>query len=132
MSENAPASPACCPDPRVRLAYERTYLACERTQMAWMRTALSFISFGFAIAKFFEWLREQHRGPETLLSPRTVGILMIVIGLLALVLADLQHRRAMKVMRRECPDLPRSIAGITAAFIAFLGILALLGAFLRQ
>ena len=118
-------------DSATRLAYERTYLAHERTQMGWVRTALAFISFGFAIAKFFEVLRETQRAREPLLDPRTLGILMIGGGLLALLLSDLQHRRAMKLMREQCPGLPRSLAGITAAFIALLGILALLGALMR-
>jgi putative membrane protein len=130
MGEITP--PSASPDPRVRLAYERTYLAIERTQMGWVRTALSLISFGFGIAKFFQWLREQHPGKEPLLAPRTVGILMIVIGLVALLLSDLQRRQAMKLIRKECPSLPGSLAGPVAGFIAVLGILALLGALFRQ
>ncbi|EDY18730.1 protein of unknown function DUF202 [Chthoniobacter flavus Ellin428] len=130
MSENATSSSSA--DPRVRLAYERTYLAFERTQMGWVRTALSFISFGFAIAKFFEWVREQHPANGPLLTPRAIGLLMIVCGLAALLLSELQHRRALKVIRKECPGLPPSLAGATAAFIAVLGILALLGVLLRQ
>ncbi len=131
MSENAASSAP--PDPRVRLAYERTYLAFERTQMGWIRTALSFISFGFAIAKFFEWARGQHPlAKEPLFAPRTIGILMIVIGLGALFLSDLQHRRAMKIIRKECPGLPPSLAGATAVFIALLGFFALVGVLLRQ
>jgi putative membrane protein len=125
-------APSAGPDPRVRLAYERTYLAIERTQMGWVRTALSLISFGFAIAKFFQYLHEQHPGKEPLLAPRTVGILMIVIGLVALLLADLQHRQAIRLIRKECPGLPYSLAGPVSVFIALLGILALLGALFRQ
>lgn len=131
MSEK-PAPSDASQDPRVRLAYERTYLAFERTQMAWVRTALSLITFGFTMTKFFEWLNEQHPAKETLLSPRAVGILMISSGLLALLLSDLQHRHAMKIIRRECPGLPRSLASAIAAFIALLGILALLSALLRS
>jgi putative membrane protein len=130
MSENT--APSASQDPRIRLAYERTYLACERTQMGWVRTALSFISFGFAIAKFFELLREQHPDKAPLLAPRTIGILMIVIGLLSLLLSDLQHRRSIKLIRKECPGLPPSLADATAAFVTLLGILALLGALFRR
>ena len=43
------------PDPRVQLAFERTFLAYERTRIAWVRTALALISFGFVIAKFFQY-----------------------------------------------------------------------------
>lgn len=119
-------------DTSTRLAYERTYLAHERTQMGWVRTALSLISFGFTIAKFFEFLREKQAERAPLLGPRAVGIIMIASGLVALALATVQHRRALKVLRERCPDLPPSVAGVMAAFIALLGILALLGAILRQ
>ena len=55
-------------DPRVQLAFERTFLVYERTQIAWVRTALSLISFGFVIAKFFQYLREKQGETATLMS----------------------------------------------------------------
>ena len=119
-------------DIATRLAYERTFLAHERTQMGWVRTALALISFGFTIAKFFQFLHEKQSEHAPLLGPSAVGILMIAVGLVALALASVQHRRAMSILRRRCPDLPPSLAGVTAAFIALLGILALLGAILRN
>ena len=114
-----------------RLAYHRTYLAQERTQMAWVRTALALISFGFAIAKFFVFLIEKDAEHAPLLDARTVGILMIAMGVVSLVVADLQHRRAMKSLREQCPGLPFSVAGITGSLLAALGVLALLGALFR-
>jgi uncharacterized membrane protein YidH (DUF202 family) len=33
-------------NPRVQLAFERTFLAYERTRIAWVGTALALISFG--------------------------------------------------------------------------------------
>ena len=118
-------------DPRVPLAFERTLLAYERTQIAWVRTALSLISFGFAIAKVFQMLRAE-KGPEaTLLTPRAVGLLMISIGLIGLMLAHLQQRRAVKALRQRCPGLPRPVAGMMSAMIALLGLLALISALIR-
>ena len=119
-------------DTATRLAYERTWLANQRTQMSWVRTALTLISFGFTIAKFFEYLHEKQGDKAPLLGARTVGIMMIAGGLVALALSDVQHRRAVKAIRARCPDLPPSLAGVTSAFIAFLGILALLGAIFRN
>jgi putative membrane protein len=118
-------------DPRVQLAFERTFLAYERTRIAWVRTALALISFGFAIAKVLQYLREQQGETATLISPRAVGLVMIGIGLLSLVLADRQERRALKVLRERCPELPTPIAGVIAVLIALLGVLALVGAILR-
>jgi len=118
-------------DPRVPLAYERTLLAYERTRIAWVRTALALISFGFAIAKFFAYIRAERGEAATLLTPRALGLIMILIGLSSLILANWQQRRAIKALRKRCPDLPPPVAGIASGMIALLGLLALIGALLR-
>ena len=130
---NAPqgAGAAVSLDTGTRLAYERTYLAHERTQMAWIRTALALISFGFTIAKVFELLREKAPAASPRLEPRTVGILMIGIGLVALVLSTIQHMQAVRRMQAACPDLPRSLSWVTASLIALLGLAALTSALIR-
>ena len=115
----------------MQLAYERTFLAYERTRIAWVRTALALISFGFAIAKFFQYLREKHGETATMFSPRVIGLVMITIGLVSLILAHLQERRALRSLRERCPELPIPISGMMAVLIALLGVLALLGAILR-
>jgi putative membrane protein len=132
MSEETPpneSQPSL--DDRERLAFERTFLAYERTQIAWVRTALALISFGFAIAKFFQYLRQTRGETATLLSPRIVGLLMILIGLAGLILANWQQRGAVKALRKRCPGLPPPVAGVMAWMIVFLGVLALTGALLR-
>ena len=115
----------------MQLAFERTFLAYERTRIAWVRTALSLISFGFVIAKFFQYLRERQGETATVLSPRAIGLVMITIGLVGLILANWQERRAVKALRERCPDLPTSVSGVMAALIALLGVMALIGALLR-
>jgi len=125
MDNEAIQQPAAAqPDPRVQLAF-------ERTRIAWVRTALSLISFGFVIAKFFQYLREKQSETATLMSPRAVGLVMITIGLVGLILANWQERRAMKALRARCPELPQSISGVMATLIALLGVLALISALLR-
>jgi putative membrane protein len=119
-------------DPRVRLACERTLLAYERTQIAWVQMALALISFGIAISTFFSYLREQQGESATVLSPRAVGITMIVIALISLILATWRQQRAVKLLRRRYPNLPEPIGGhVMAGMIAFLGILALVADLLR-
>jgi putative membrane protein len=123
--------PAAGLDTATKLAFERTYLAYERTQMAWVRTSLTLISFGFTIAKFFEFLHEKNQEHLPRMAPRSVGTLMIAIGLLALALASVQHHRAIRVLRKESPNLPASLAGVTAVLLALLGILAFVGTMVR-
>jgi putative membrane protein len=126
MTNEAAQKPSATqPDPRVQLAFERTFLAYERTRIAWVRTALALISFGFAIAKVIHYLREKQDETATLMSPRTVGLIMIVIGLVSLILANRQDRLAVKALRERCPELPTSVAGVMTVLIALLGVLAL-------
>jgi putative membrane protein len=117
-------------DTSTRLAVQRTRLASERTLMAWIRTCTSLITFGFTIFKFFQYLAtDKHR--ETVVSPWVVGMVMILIGLTGLMLAWIQHRQEMKALQAQVGATPYSIAGIMAAFIAGLGVLALVVVGLR-
>jgi uncharacterized membrane protein YidH (DUF202 family) len=67
------------------------------------------------------------------LSPRAIGLVIIIIGLglVGLILANWQERRALKALRERCPGLPRSISGVMAMLITLFGVLALIGALLR-
>jgi hypothetical protein len=56
---------------------------------------------------------------------------MITIGLVGLIVAHLQERRALKSLRERCPELPLPIPGVMVVLIAILGVLALAGASLR-
>jgi putative membrane protein len=119
-------------DTATRLAFDRTFQALERTQMAWVRTGLASITFGFGIAKFFQFLHDQQGERAPFLGGFTVGMLMIAIGLVGLLLANVQHRRALKALREECPGLPISVAGGMAVMIMVLGMLAFVGALVRH
>ena len=110
----------------------RTFLSHERTQMAWVRTSLALISFGFAIGKFFHYLQGSRSERLPLIGANCVGTLMIVIGLVALALASIQHVRAMKVLRAQCPGLPASLAWVITSLLALLGILALVVVWIRE
>src|SRR5262245_43026286 len=101
-----------------KLAIDRTRLAHERTLMAWVRTATSLISFGFTIYKFFQFLREgQAPAAEGMLGLRGFATLMIAIGLTALLLATVQHRRDRRALQEEFGPQPYSLAAFVAALI---------------
>jgi putative membrane protein len=115
------------------LAVDRTRLAHERTLMAWIRTAVSLISFGFAIFKFFQFLRESKpdQPPHSAFGPHLFAILMIGIGLAALALAWIQTRQELKILREQAGPMPYSLASVIAAMVAGLGIIALASVVLR-
>lgn len=119
------------PDASTRLAADRTRLALERTLMAWVRTCTSMIAFGFGIYQFMQYLSTKEQLRQPLISPQLFAILLIVAGLTALALAWLQHRQAMHVLRAEFGAMPYSIAGVMSAFIAGVGVIALVGVALR-
>ena len=112
-------------DASTRLALERTRLANERTLMAWIRTCTSLIAFGFTIFKFFQYLDTKEGVHRAVVSPWVVGVLMILVGLVGLTLAWIQHRQSMKALQAEAGPMPYSISAIMAAFIAVVGVVAL-------
>ena len=99
--------------------------------MAWIRTCTSLIAFGFTIYQFFQYLSTKEQLREPLVSPQLFGVLMILVGLTALVLAWIQHRQEIRALKTDFGPMPYSIAGIMAGFIAGLGLIALIGVTLR-
>ena len=128
MNAIAPPRPAL--DTGTTLAVERTRLAHERTLMAWVRTAVSLISFGFTIYKFFQFelSKQQFHG---VIGPRGFGMMMISIGLVALLLSAIEHRRSLQSMRVQYGHIPRSAAAVVAALVSIMGIVALVVVTLR-
>lgn len=114
------------------LGMERTMLAHERTLMAWVRTATSMISFGFTIYKVFEEMSKQSDAPDRILTPRIAGMLMISFGLLGLLMAQVQHYRAMKQLKKHFPQMQKSISSVLAILILLFGLTLFLGALFRQ
>jgi putative membrane protein len=114
-----------------KLAFDRTRLAYERTMMAWVRTATSLISFGFTIYKFFQYVRQDHP-VEGGLGPRAFALLMIGIGLTALVLATVEHRKHMQSLRSEYGTAAYSLSAFVALLVSGLGVIGLVTVLLRQ
>lgn len=130
MTEEPPVKPA--PD-QMKLALERTFLAYERTLMAWIRTSTSMITFGFALYKFFFYLHQGQplsRG-EQIFGARVYGLCIIGIGVLALVLATVQHRQQLKALEGHYPEAPLSLSLVIATFVGSLGVVAFTFAIFR-
>ena len=114
------------------LAFERTMLAHERTLMAWIRTAVSMISFGFTIYKFFQELSKTPEGQHQLFTPRIVGMIMILFGLLSLLLAQVQHQIAIRKLKQYYPATQRSVSSVLSVLVLMFGLALFLGALLKQ
>jgi putative membrane protein len=114
------------------LAFDRTLVAYERTMLSWIRTATSLITFGFSIYKFFQIEQGGGEPHSRLIGPREFALAMVSIGLASLMLATWEYRHNMRLLRAQYPGKPRSLALVVAAFIAVLGILALIAMIFRQ
>jgi putative membrane protein len=127
MSQEEASEPVS-PLDQVQMALERTYLAHERTLLAWVRTGTSLVTFGFTLYKFFQYLHEQNpqRHPPDILGARTLGLLMVAIGVITLALACWQHRQSTKRLRTQYPEVSFSPAYVLAGLMTVLGVFALI------
>ena len=98
--------------------------------MAWIRTALSLIGFGFGIGKLAAYLdaaglRTRFDVPH---SSLIFGASFIVVGILGLLAAIVQHARILKRLSR--PDFAynamRPIAMTVAALLMLIGLFGLI------
>ena len=104
------------PDVRFTLANERTFLA-------WLRTALAMIAGGVALEAFG---LDIHPGFRL-----AAAIVLIVAGMAAAALAWVSWMRTERALRKGAP-LPSSLlAMLVGATIVAVGVLVLLGIFLR-
>jgi putative membrane protein len=133
MTDPIPHDTKAPMDRNTRLSFERTFLAHERTLMAWVRTSSSLITFGFSIYKFFELERSGGKGfmRVQVIGPRDFSMMLIIIGVVALVLATIQHRRQVKMLKVDYDNAPASTAGLVAGLISAMGLLAIVAVFFR-
>lgn len=107
----------------------RVFFAAERTLLAWLRTGLTVMVVGFVVARFGLFLR--------LLSLETpgvrvdgglsavLGVLFVLAGSAAILVATLQHRRFIATLPASDmpPSYSRTFAIVASAMVGALGVL---------
>jgi putative membrane protein len=114
------------------LVFEQTALSHDTTLTAWLRTAISLMSFGFTIYEFFQESSATEAARYRLLTPRLVGLVMICFGLLSLLLAHIEHRKAIKKIRKSYPNLQKSGSALLSSLVLLFGVTLFLAALFRQ
>lgn len=114
----------------------RTHLANERTHLALLRTSLSLLSFGITINRFSIYLMEssehEHRlGISALQDAESMGIGMVLLGLLLLIWSLYRYRKVTRLITKmnfEPAGVAMTILTIgTILFGAFVSIRMILG-----
>ncbi len=103
--------------------------------MAVLRTGLSFISFGFTIYKFLQYVRESggDNSPIRANGPRYMGLTLIGIGLFVLAAGSWQHWSLLRELQRESDQkLPWSVSLAGSLLLGMLGLLAFLTLLVRM
>lgn len=131
MAAPTPDQPAPL-DRATQLAFERTRVSYERTMMSWIRTATSLITFGFSIYKFFQLDGLARPERARLIGPRGFALMLVSIGLVALLLASIEHRQSIRALGEQYDGSKRSLAVLVAALISILGLVALFAVIFRQ
>lgn len=122
------------PPTQVDLAIDRTYLAYERSLMAWLRTSLAMVTFGFTIIKaYFYLITSGNLIPSRhIMNPRTYGLFIIALGIIALLGGIWQHVSALKKLRTHTDRIPPSMALGPALSFAVLAIAAMVFSFIEK
>ena len=120
-------------DLREAAALVRTAFSSEQTLMSWIRTCLSMFSFGFSITQFFRYLEQRQQVAQLSAGPRLLGLSLVGVGILALLLALLEHVLRIKRMKEQGlpPDAVSFLPFGSAIALLVIGVLALLSILLN-
>ncbi len=111
---------------------QREHQANERTFLAWMRTSIALIGFGFAIARFGLFLHEletrlneQDMPTHSFISSQSLGVGLVIIGIIFIVLAVWRYNQAFWQIERGDYRPSRLLVWVTAGIVIFLGLLSI-------
>ncbi|MDX2211833.1 MAG: DUF202 domain-containing protein [Oculatellaceae cyanobacterium bins.114] len=111
---------------------QREHQANERTFLAWLRTAIALIGFGLAIARFGLFLgqlqaslTQQPALPHPFWNSETLGISLILVGVVAIALGAWRYNQAFWQIERGDYRPNRVAIWVMTAVVMILGMLSI-------
>jgi putative membrane protein len=111
---------------------QREHQANERTFLAWLRTSIALIGFGFAIARFGLFLHQlqldliqQPSQNHSLLNSESLGVTLVVFGIVIIALAAWQYNRVYRQIERGDYRPNRWLVGMVTVVVIVIGVLSL-------
>lgn len=111
---------------------QREHQANERTFLAWLRTSIALIAFGFAIARFGLFIRQlqstlspQPMPNPAFLSSETLGVSLVVVGIMMIALAAWNYNRIFQQIERGDYRPSRLLVWIITIVVMVLGVLSI-------
>ncbi|NJR50586.1 MAG: DUF202 domain-containing protein [Leptolyngbyaceae cyanobacterium CSU_1_3] len=110
---------------------QREHQANERTFLAWLRTSIALIGFGFAIARFSLFLRQlqltlpQQPEPNSSFNSETLGLGLVVFGILTIVLAAWRYSQVFWQIERGDYRPSRLLVWVMTGVVIVFGTLSL-------
>lgn len=112
-----------------RLVTIRTAYSSERSLKSWMRTTVSLYTFGFAVAKFFDYVAQQPGALQDSVGPRWLGFALVVLGIVSLILGLIQYLHRLTTMGNLGLEhlWHYMLPAVAAAVLAAIGIATAVG-----
>jgi len=103
----------------------------EQTLLTWIQAGLTLIGFGFGLGSIIAFLRSEHYEKVIIKTIIIVAELLIVIGIVSIILALIQHRSKLRNLKskeyRYKPSFNLSIfVGIMVSLLGMIAFLAIL------
>ncbi len=103
--------------------------------MAWIRTSLSLISFGFGIDSVVRAIQRSQAHVNSVRLSAILGLAFISLGIYAMIIAALEHRRELRYIDASEAYLyrsRRSLALTVAIGLVAIGVVAFAGVLLTS
>lgn len=112
-------------DIATEMSITRTRFAAERTLMSWIRTSFAMISFGFTIAKFFQYIKMTPTNGLQLTGSTHLGLFLILTGIFCLIPGMIEHRKTLNELSKYDGKARWTYAFVIAILVGLMGLYAL-------